>query len=254
MRLENGDAFEVENAAWLREKLPHYESVWSAFIGNDGTGSACGMSALDERTQDNRRRFYQAHYSMARSMWKITQLNEEFQGDLAHVRSYQEFEAMTDKLFYHVAYVGHVRDMFKIIDDELGLGESLFGPLGEFYAKRNHVIHGPRLPVLFRDGLLMIPSIAARDEKMGQWTSKATWEEVEPKDFQFAADFVANTTQDLFNLVNKLHGKIYGAANARFGGNRITEGFERMMPAPVSGTLSGRWTSTLIRPSGEFLQ
>lgn len=99
MKLENGDAFEVENTEWLREKLPHYESVWSTFIGNDGTGSACEIAGLDDATQAKRRRFSQAHYSMARSMWRIARLNDEFMGDCAHVRSYLEFEAVTDKVF-----------------------------------------------------------------------------------------------------------------------------------------------------------
>lgn len=140
--------------------------------------------------------------------------------------------------------------MLKIIDTELDLGGSLYGPLQEFYAQRSHIIHGARLPVRFQDDLLMIPDIAAMNEKAGQWNSKAAWEDVEPKDFQFATDFVTKTTGELFNLVNDLHGKIYGAANDRFGGNRITERFERMLPAPISGTLSGSWTSTSIRPSG----
>lgn len=34
MPLERGDAFEVQNADWIRLNLPHYERIWEAFIGH----------------------------------------------------------------------------------------------------------------------------------------------------------------------------------------------------------------------------
>ena len=69
MKLEQGDSFESRHANWIRQALPHYEHVWSAFIGHDGKGWPCPIIGLDPDAETDRKRFYQAHYSFACRMF-----------------------------------------------------------------------------------------------------------------------------------------------------------------------------------------
>ena len=74
MKLEQGDAFEVEYAHWLRERLPFYEKIWSAFIGHDGTGWPLQIKGLSAEKEQNRKKFYQAHYTFAIEAQQVDEL------------------------------------------------------------------------------------------------------------------------------------------------------------------------------------
>jgi len=252
MKLEQGDAFEVRNAQWLRERLPHYEPVWSAFIGHDGAGWPCDIPGLDRETERDRRRFYQAHYSLGRSLKKIGELAERVEKSSAEIPDYQSFEVENDRLFNYAAHLGHIRDMFKIIDEALDCGGALYDPMQEFYAQRSHVMHGPRLPAHISDGFLMIPKIGGSNEVFNEWTDKSTWKSVPVKSFVFLRDFVANTTDEVFKLVGQLHGKVFDAAKSKFK-KTIIEPKEMVLSADsLSGLTFAPAISAFIPPSGKF--
>jgi hypothetical protein len=253
MKLEEGDAFEVLNAQWIRDSLPSYEPIWSAFIGNNGSGWPCDMRGLDGKAEVDRKRFYQAHYSFARSMRKIADLAAEFDKSNGLLPTYQCFENETDRLFQYASHVGHVRDMFKIIDDALGCHGHLHGPLQGFYSERSHVLHGPRLPVHIEHGFLKIPRIGGMNEVFGDWTSKATWDSIPKESFVFIRDFVAETTTRLNALVVDIHGKVFDAAMKRFGGNKIAEPKSKLdFSSNVSGLTFAPAISAFNPPSGVF--
>ena len=98
MKLEQGDIFEFTNADWLRQHLPHYEQIWAAFIGHDGTGWPCGIPGLDPAAQTARKRFYQAHYSFAGTMHKLAKLSDQLDHTLGVVSDYAGFEVECDRL------------------------------------------------------------------------------------------------------------------------------------------------------------
>src|SRR5437868_2879813 len=167
MKLEQGDIFESTNADWLRRHLPHYEQIWAAFIGHDGTGWPCEMPGLDQAAQTARKRFYQAHYSFACTIRRLAKLSEELDHSLGVVSDYAAFEAESDRLFRYASYLGHVRDMFKIMEEALACHGKLYATLQDFYAQRSHLLHGPRLPVRIVDGFLMIPKVGGENKVFG---------------------------------------------------------------------------------------
>ncbi len=146
MKLEAGDAFEKENADWLREKLPTYEKLWSEFIGNDGTAHPLEIENLAEDLKSARRQFYQAHYSMALSARRFDSLLEELDELAAAEATVPGIQEQFELLFHLMAKLGHVRDMIAKMDTSLGMKGSAANRMQEFYDKRSHVMHGPQIP------------------------------------------------------------------------------------------------------------
>jgi hypothetical protein len=223
MKLESGDAFERKHADWIRHELPHYEQVWSTFIGHDGSGKPCEIEGLDEEAEEDRKRFYQAHYSFARSMRRADRIAEELDRTLGSVASYDDFEQEIDRLTDYFSAVGNVRDMFKLVTEALKPEVDLHAPLQDFYAKRSHIIHAPRLPAKLDGGLLKVPRTGGKNLKIGEWDNRSTWDSIPDQNFIFLRDFVCESSTEFKALVNDVHGKVFNAADRRFSGRRINE-------------------------------
>lgn len=222
MKLESGDAFERKHADWIRRELPYYEKVWSAFIGHDGTGRPCEIQGLDEETENDRKRFYQAHYSFARSMRKVDSIAEELNRTLGSTASYDEFEEQMDLLTDLFLWIGHARDMFKLISESLESENDLHAPLQDFYAQRSHIIHAPRLPAKLEGDLLKVPKTGGTNLQIGEWDNRSTWDEIPDENYVFLRDFVCDSSAAFKKLVNDAHGKVFNAADRRFSGKRIS--------------------------------
>jgi hypothetical protein len=237
VKLEQGDAFECNNAEWIRQNLPHYEQVWSAFIGHNGRGWPCPMPGLDIKAETDRKKFYQAHYSIACKMHAICASCHRNDKTLGHVTDQTSFDAEMNHLYILMAHIGNVRDMFKVIDEALSANGALLNPLQTFFAQRSHVLHGPRLPVRMSDGFIMIPRIGGINKLPGEWDDKSTWDSIPEGDFVFLRDYAAELTREHSILVTDVHGKVFDAANKRFGGKRIIESMGNLasLPFPTSG-------------------
>jgi hypothetical protein len=85
-------------------------------------------------------------------MRRIADLAAQFDETAGEMSTYESFEQASEKLFLYASRLGHVRDMFKIIDEALDCQGALHAPLQEFYSQRSHILHGPRLPVHIEDG------------------------------------------------------------------------------------------------------
>ncbi len=253
MKLEQGDAFEQAHAKWLRQELPHYESLWSAFIGHDGDGWPLPIANLTSEEQLRRNKLYQAHYSAAVGCYQIDELINEIDSRLGEVRDFAAFMREHRHLIGVMSWVGHVRDMYKQMDEALGLAGTVYLPLQDFYALRSHVMHGPRMPVRICDGLIQIPRVARQNKTSSEWDDKSYWEDFKDAEFVFLADFCAQTKEDFFKLVREMHGTIYSAACDLFGSRRVVDrppivhsfiSSSSAMPAisawnPPSGSING---------------
>lgn len=257
MKLESGDAFEQRNAHWLRDNLPFYETIWAAFIGHKGNGWPCDMPGLTDDQELDRKKFYQAHYSFARMMPKIAHFSEEIDGSLGAVGDFDASEQAQDRLFCFMSQLGHVRDMFKLMEAALRPTGSLSSPLQDFYAQRSHVIHGPRLPARIVDGMLMIPKIGGENKLFTEWDDKATWDSVGANNFVFLRDFVADVAENFRKLVVVQHGKVFDGADKRFDGRRIVEpemSISTLPPTPgsVFSPAISAYQAFDSPPSGQF--
>lgn len=222
MKLDSGDAFERKHAEWIRRELPFYEEVWSAFIGHDGIGRPCVIQGLDEETEKERKQFYQAHYSFARSMRKMDTIAAELNQTLGSTTSYDEFEDQMDLLTELFLWIGHVRDMFKLISESLKSKDDLHAPLQDFYAKRSHIIHAPSLPAKLDGDLLKVPKTGGSNLQIGEWDNHSTWDSIPDENYVFLRDFACDSTSAFKSLVNDTHGKVFNAADRRFAGKRIS--------------------------------
>lgn len=257
MKLEQGDKFEQRNAAWLRENLPCYEKVWAAFIGHNGCGWPCEMQGLDQDKEADRKRFYQAHYSFALQVPKIARFANELDQSLGAANDYESLDQTHDQLFFFMSRLGHVRDMFKLMEEALKCTTSLSKPLQDFYAKRSHMIHGPRLPIRMNDGMVMIPKIGGDKKLFTEWGNRATWDSFSSGDFIYLRDFVSDLAEEFLQLVNKQHGKVFDSADRRFDGRRIVPPEKQVPPLRAkSGNVSSPAISSCevgeSPPSGTF--
>ena len=208
MNLKRGDKFETQNLDWLREKLPFYEKIWADFIGHDGQGNPIPPEHLTDVEITNWKRFCQAHYSFAVSTFLL---------DKIELVETKEFLAEINMIMTFMMYVGHVRDMFSKMDTSLkGCGE-LSGPFQEFYDRRSHIIHGPRIPIKYDEiGLTMVPQIAGRNEEKNEWHSNQTWDVAKDGKYHYLVDTLEETKIELFKLINNVHPKVYGHAERIF--------------------------------------
>jgi hypothetical protein len=207
MKLEHGDLFEREHADWIRQKLPFYESIWSAFIGHNGNGQMLDMHGLTEAQEEKRKVFGQAHYSVIVSLFQVERLVLRIKSEINPVKSLEQFLNEYEQLFLFFAYVGHIRDMFKTID--FVLGSEHHGALQDFYAQRSHVLHSPRLPVSFDDLSWVVPKIAKQNEQAGEWHCRAAWDSVTFKNRKYFIDFICEGFDEFLVLIQMLHPKIF---------------------------------------------
>jgi hypothetical protein len=253
MTLEQGDAFEVNNVAWIRQNLPHYEPIWEAFIGHNGKGWPLEIADLTPAQEEKRQRFYQAHYSFAMAALRMTKAAEEIHNVAGIAQNYMEFETILDQLFRFASRMGQIRDMFKIMQEAL-CGEHIYEPLQSFYSQRSHVLHGPRLPTINEGGILCIPKIGGVNEVFGDWTSKARWIEMESRSFIPISDFVHDTGEEFMRLVQDAHGKVFNAASRCFGGKHVQTPDIALEGSwnPAVGMVYPAISACFIPPSGNF--
>jgi hypothetical protein len=221
MNLEDGDQFERENADWIRYKLPTYEILWREFIGNDGNAHPLEMSGLSEEQTPARKRFYQAHYSMAQSTKKIVEIVNSLEDVILKAKAEHTCHGQFDLLFCLLSRIGHVRDMVGKMDTALGMRGEAVNPLQEFYDLRSHVTHGPQMPFKIADDIIQIPRIGGRNPTESDWKDDKSWEEMNPDTFVPISTFCEATVKAFFELLTSIHQKIYSAAKDRYKGCKL---------------------------------
>ena len=222
MKLEQGDLFEQTGAAWIREYLPNYESIWSAFIGHDGTGRPLPMPNLPEDKQQKRKLFFQAHHSFAITAYQLSVLANTSANEPPAGRDLDSLLQQYQRLFLCMGYVGHVRDMFKQMSDALNAGDELHRQFQEFYQQRCHVLHGPRPPMQFDVLSWAIPMLAGQNERPGEWHRLSTWDSPDFRECVYVPDFIVQTQRNLFTLIISEHPRIFCAADVFFERQRVS--------------------------------
>jgi hypothetical protein len=221
MNLENGDQFERENADWIRQNLPTYETLWREFIGNDGKAHPLEMTGLSRERILARKRFYQAHYSMAQSAKKIVDIVASLEDVI--LKEEDTCQGQFDLLFCLLSRIGHVRDMIAKMDDALEMRGVAVNPLQEFYDLRSHVTHGPQMPFLIKNNIIQIPMIGRRNPTESEWDDQKAWEQMNPATFTPLSKFCDETVKEFFEILTSIHQKIYSAAKIQYKGCKLAD-------------------------------
>lgn len=237
MDLAQGDSFERTNAQWIRENLPTYETLWSSFIGNDGTAHPLKLIDLPPKMEEARRRFYQAHYSMAQSAKKVSEILGSLEAECcsgSNVDRHRQF----DLLFCFMSRIGHVRDMVEIMGNAIGMNRAR-EKLQEFYDQRSHLTHGPQMPFEVKSDILYVPIIAGRNPLESQWSKEKAWEKMDPAKFIPLYDLCERTKNEFFEVLNSVHEAIHSKACEFFSGYTLATPKLQMNLDTGSDSLSG---------------
>ena len=214
--LEQGDKFENEHSSWIRSKLPIYELVWQKFIGHNQRGYPSIKLKGSEEIIKRHKHFYQSHYSFALAAYRLDSIASQAdpinKGDDGEV----DFLAEYERLFLVFAYVGHIHDMFEMMDTALKSKGSISSPFRDFYSKRSNILHGPRPPIKIDDTSVMIPKVSGRIDEQGEWSSKGTWDSVDTKNWTYLCDYIRDTVQELFPLIQSQHCEVQALASREF--------------------------------------
>ena len=203
--LEDGDNFEYQNKAWIREKLPCYETIWQKYIGHDGNGHPKLVIMKPDELSHRHRKFYQAHYSFAMAAHRIDQKAGKAE-PLNDLRTgLPDYLAEYERLFLAFAYIGHVRDMFEIMDAALKAKGVICSPFQDFYVKRSNLLHGPRPPICIDEVSIKIPAIAGTNDNAKEWNSKGTWDGINTTDWIYICDYLQSATKELFCIIASQH-------------------------------------------------
>ncbi len=217
MNLECGDAFERENAEWIRNNLPTYEAVWRQFIGNAGNNRMLPMHGLHPELEKRRKAFSQAHYSLAVYCFQLDKSFKKAATSVGEIGGPTALHRDLELLRKVVTLIGSIRDMLKQIDESLKLNGSLYGPLQEFYVIRSALLHGPQPPHCYVDGLLKLPKFAGINPKRGEWDDKQDWENVDICSFVYFSDFCDELKNSFHQLLNRQTPQIFDGADRLFG-------------------------------------
>jgi hypothetical protein len=217
MNLEQGDAFEAEQRDWIRKNFLLYETVWSEFIGHDGHGHPLPLPGLSVKQESDRRKFYQAHYSMVLSCFQIDATCREIDsmGDTAKdvTRYLREIEFLNS----FVNHVGRVYDMVKDMAEALAGHDPIRAPFHRFFGFRSHALHAARIPLRRDEYGLLIPKISWSEKQDGEWNDASLWEAVDWTKACYMTDLCRDVRADLFKTINDIYPLIRSKAHEYFG-------------------------------------
>jgi hypothetical protein len=96
----------------------------------------------------------------------------------------------------------------------------------------------------------MIPRLGGENKLLAEWDDKSTWDSIPAQQFIFLRDYAADLTTEIFAEVNAVHGKVFDAADSRFGGGRIVAPAWNSNASPRLSAVSDS-TYSFPPPSGQ---
>ncbi len=197
--LEQGDWIERNYAKRIREQIPLYETIWSQYIGHDGRGQPLPILGLSRDLQQNREKFYQAHYSTMVALIQLQDICDEHQRSLGQVGSVSDYIRLQRDIVTFMSFVGRVRDMMKKMDSALHLGGAVWKKFADFYQQRSNYLHSP-IPAqrIDSEGLVSMAAPAGLPAAETDWFDESRWSDSEQKRFVEVADFMRETLKELF--------------------------------------------------------
>lgn len=217
MKLENGDAFEVEQREWLRANLPLYETVWAEFIGHNSKGRPLPLGGLSDKQGSDRRKFYQAHYSMALSCFQIDAVCADIETLASVPNSVQKYLREIGLLNSFVSLVGNVYDMIRDIAEALSGHDPIRAPFHKFFGFRSHALHAARIPLQRDEYGLKVPQISWEVKQEGEWNDAINWDDVDWSKSVYLTDLCRNVRTELFETINTVYPTIRSKAHDYFG-------------------------------------
>lgn len=180
---DHGDLLERRHAGFLAARLPQYEILWAAFVGNDGSSQLPEVSGLPEEWQKVRAAVNQYAYTAAESAIvadhaaaRLGQLAEKVAG--ARALSADDYLSLSATVFAFYGHLGRARDMMLKLGTSIR-NPALAAPLNEYYQQRNNILHEARVPLILLDGIIAIVPPEGEKPDSLSWRRDSLWSDAE---------------------------------------------------------------------------
>ncbi len=199
---EHGDFLEKQATTLIRNDFPHYESVWSVYIGNKGNDTIATLPKYRDETK--RKHFAENSYTVLESFFLIHHIlkSKIFEQSITKFDDYIEFNKAFITFF---ALLGRIRDTAIKASENLGYDNTVFKEsIRKFYEARSIVVHGKKVPLMFDElGLLKIPFLKTNIIPGNAWDDKhSLWGDVMEMRIEYAADKLTSFFDQLIHLIN----------------------------------------------------
>jgi hypothetical protein len=190
---KHGDLLETYAADFVEQHIPAYERTWSIYIGHNGYGHASDLidtnnNVIPKTSQEwkDREIFSQYHYTVLDALYNLWQMDNLNTEGGAYPHYNRSFLSVNNNLILFHAQLGRVRDALAKAAISIGvqISKEADAALDELWNPRNIVLHGPRIPITWRqpfdftqDIFIVEPSYES-----GGWNDKnnMVWSDINP--------------------------------------------------------------------------
>lgn len=215
----HGDLLEQVFSDFIIQRLPNYEQIWKMFIGNKKFSTNNQISDLADiynfpiNLQEARRDFAEKHYSCLESIICLKIIVEKVKSE--KLINYDN----TDKYLEHInlfmaynAHIGRITDLVENLAENKLLKVKLSRNFNEYYQRRNVILHGKKIPVIFdinKTDSVSIPRPKGEKEDPKKWNDTNNWIDLEDQEFTTVEDYLIETFNSIVTNFNALLGNIY---------------------------------------------
>jgi hypothetical protein len=170
--------FEKFNIKFIRERLPHYEVIWSNFSSRE-------FNSLSEEKRRKKQLIAENLFTCLESVICMKKICET-----EHVKTFYDdsgkkvsnqlilekyIDLLNDFLAYHT-HIGRIHERIEKVYSILGHGKvkikyTIKNDIINFYGQRNNVLHSHKLPFLIDKDLIGIPELESQGIRDG-WDHK----------------------------------------------------------------------------------
>lgn len=248
---DHGDSLERIASAFIRNKFPYYEKVWSIYIGNCGNEAIAGLPNYPN--EQKRKHFAENSYTVLESFFMLLKILES-DIFLEPINDFNKYIEVNNAFITFFALLGRIHDTSIKASNQLGYDNSDFRTsLKKFYEARSIVIHGKKVPLLFDSlGLLKIPCLKTSVIKGNAWDdNNYNWNDIANMETEFVEDKLKDFFDQLLDLVNCEYAKFFSVICAELKTLGTSLIFEHNSPAHTNfeARISG---SSLQEPSDVY--
>ena len=226
---DHGDSLEKEFSTFIQTEFPTYEAVWKLYIGNRGNDNKALITGYSSNRDEMRQKFSEHTYTIFQSLISIRRLiiNEAFKkGEIKDVSHNLDLQ---DSIVLFFAYLGRIKDnlqdaascLLNCNSDEIG------SKFGDFYSKRNIVLHGKMLPIAYRpNGDIIIPALGENTDRLKWHDKTGVWDSITFLNLVNLAEYTNSIYIELLSKLSHAFGIFKSKIEDELNKNNLEISFE----------------------------
>lgn len=226
---KHGDCLEQRYYDEIITYLEEYEVFWEKFIGNDGNANI--IKTGDEEIDEIRVKASQYTYTIFESVVCLYRIQKKG----ASAQDLEEYLDANNDFILFQAHSGRIRDSVIKLGNLFNI-QNLNQNLDGFYAKRNEVLHGIKIPFTLYGDLLRMPEV---QEGRDSWHDKKNWDDVDPEDFEFVTDKYEELYTEMIDALRGVFSKLILEVNKQENLKQVIEFMNNQEPSEEKITCSG---------------